>query len=154
MDMKQQLDKMFEEQDARKQAKKDEADTKASAESARRNAWLSFIKVAVEPAIRDFVGALKAKSVEIEFSIDTISPVVGASLSMLIPSTDRTVSWQPSYLKITCLDTIKFTGEVWGRRGKTPFSAQPVKGSVDGATREMVESQLLTFAEKVIRATE
>ncbi|PIA65989.1 hypothetical protein CDR19_25600 [Ectopseudomonas toyotomiensis] len=154
MDMKQQLDKMFEEREARQRAKKDEADTKASAESARRNAWLTFINTTLEPALKDFARTLTAKGVEVETGIDNVSPVVGGWVSMLVASTDRSVKWQASSLRIACLDTIKFTGEVWGRKSKTPFSHAPVKGSIEYANREMVESQLLAFAEKVIRAAE
>jgi hypothetical protein len=155
MDMKQQLDKLFEERDARLQAKNDEEQAKASAESARRNAWLTFLNTTLEPALKDFKRALSAKEgVTIETSIDNVSLVVGASVSMLVRSTDRSVSWQASSLRIACLDTIKFTGEVWGRKGKTPFSHVPVKGWVEVATREMVETQLLAFAEKVIKAAE
>lgn len=154
MDMKQQLDKMFEDLDARQQAKKDEANAKMSAESARRHTWLTFIDITLDPALKDFARALKAKGVKVEIGIDKVSPVVGGSISMLIESTDRSVSWQASSLRISCLDTIKFTGEVWGRRGKTPFSTQPVQGEAGRVTREMVESQLMAFAEKVIRATE
>lgn len=154
MDMKQQLDKMFEDLDARQQAKKDEANAKVSAESARRHTWLTFIDTTLDPALKDFARALKAKGAKVEIGIDKVSPVVGGSISMLIESTDRSVSWQASSLRISCSDTIKFTGEVWGRRGKNPFSTQPVKGEAGRVTREMVESQLMAFAEKVIRATE
>jgi len=154
MDMKQQLDKMFEEREARQKAKHDEEDAKASAESARRQAWITFINTTLEPVLKEFTRALTAKGVEIETSIDKVSPIVGGSVSMLVASAERSVKWQASSLTIACLDTIKFTGVVWGRKGKTPFNHVPVKGWVEVATREMVESQLLAFAEKVIKAAE
>jgi hypothetical protein len=154
MDMKQKLEKMFDDLEGRQQAKKDEANAKMSAESARRNTWLTFIDTILEPALTDFSRVLKTKGVKVEAGIDKVSPVVGGSVSMLIESTDRSVSWQSSTLRISCVDTVKFTGEVWGRRGKTPFSSQPIQATAANVTREMVENQLMAFAEKVIRATE
>lgn len=152
MDMKEQLDKMFDELDAKNQAKREEAERRTSALSARRNAWLDFVSTTLEPALTDFVRALREKGVEVEATIDNVSTAPGGSVSMLVASQDRSARWQPSSLTITCMDTIKFTGVVWGREGKSPISMVPVKGSPEDATREMVERYLLAFAEKVVKA--
>lgn len=154
MDFKQQLDQMFDDREAKLKSEQAEKNAKAEAAAAQRNRAITFINTTLEPTLKEFVRTIKAKGVDIDCTIDKTSALVGASVTMHVESTDRTVSWQASSLTFRFLDGIQLSADVWGRGGRTPIQALPTGARVETADRDFIERVLVRFAKTVLNASE
>lgn len=153
MDMKQQLDKMFEDREARQQAMKDEANAKAQAESARRAKWINFINTTLTPVLNNYK-RIVSPDAEAGITIDQVSPVVGASVNLRLYTSDRNSNIQPSRLTITFLDTARFKHEIWGRNGNNVSESNPDAATPEAITGETIERQLVLFTQSAINNAE
>jgi len=154
VDFKQELDQIFEDRAVRMKARQNEENAHAQALSARRNAAITLINTTLEPVLRNFVSNIRDRGVDIDYSIDVVSAFPGASVTMHVASTDRSISWQASSLGIRFSDGIKFTAEVWGRAGKRTVPGLPTAGKPETADRQFFERALVRFAKAVLDASE
>lgn len=151
MDLKSSMDQLFEDRQTRVKSKELEKQRADHAIQVQRNDAITLINTIVEPVLKDFARDITARGFDANVSINKESMAPSASMSFLIPSSCRSVTWPASEITFTISGNIGLSWTVWGAAGKRGLpSGAPKSRRNEDANRQWFEDQVLQFTKAVL----